>query len=288
MKKLHIAAIFILAFGIFIKADAMTLPFQNNTEREIKKVLNEHSKAMDNRDIEKLKTFYDENYRSEDGFDINDLVEMIQKTYNAYGNIKYKTSINHISAYDNWALVQISDKSYAKIFLEDNKNKDKMGVLKGTSVYNLYLKKDRNDKWKIYRDDIVMEETSLKYGIANQIDMDLVTPVMVKKDESYDISLKMDKPDDIIALGSISREEITYPPKDYPEKFRKIPQEGELERVVRANGKGLDEYAIASIGFTKISMNEEQTKARIHILGMAYILKRINVDKLGIIKANER
>ena len=89
----------------------------------------------------------------------------------------------------------------------------------------------------------------------------------------------IEKPKDLIALASISREEIVYPPTDYQEKFRKIPELGELERVVKANDKNLDEYAVASIGFSKVSLNEEQTRARIEILGIAYLMKRVNMDR---------
>ena len=123
-----------------------------------------------------------------------------------------------------------------------------------------------------------MEETSLKYGVANKIPMELITPIFIKNGSEYDLSLKMKKPDDIIALASISREEITYPPKDAIEKFRKFPEDGALERLVKANNKNLDEYAIASVGFTKVSINEEETRAKIEILGMAYILKRVNME----------
>ena len=125
-----------------------------------------------------------------------------------------------------------------------------------------------------------IEETSLKYGVANDIKMNLITPMFVKSGEEYDLSLKIEKPEDIVALASISREEITYPPLDYKEKFRKIPESGDLERLVRANDKNLDEYAVASIGFTKVSLNEKMTKAKIEVLGMAYLMKRINIDKI--------
>lgn len=291
MKKLSIIIAFLVLIGINTPSLAFEFPkFElpkfkkvDSVNKEIKTLLYEHSKAMDEQDIEKLRSFYDKDYISEDGFNLDDLIEMLEKNYAAFGSIKYKTKINNISYYDNWALVQISDESIAEFYPEGAENdKSKMGVLKGRSVYNLYLKKDKENNWKIFRDDILMEDTSLKYGVANDIDINLITPVMVKGGEHYDLSLKMNKPDDIVALGSISREEITYPPKDYPEKFRKIPQEGELERVVLANKKNLDEYAVASIGFTKISMNEELTKARVQIVGMAYLLKRVNVDKLSV------
>ena len=35
---------------------------------------------------------------------------------------------------------------------------------------------------------------------------------------------------------------------------------------------------MASIGLTKVSLNEEQTKAKIEVLGMAYLMKRVNMD----------
>ena len=174
----------------------------------------------------------------------------------------------------------MSDKTTAKIFPTEIKElkKEKMGKLEGKSVYNLYLKKENNE-WKIVCDDILMEETSLKYGLANKLNMELITPIRVQSGSEYDLSLKIDKPKDIMALASISREEIVYPPEDYQEKFRKIPEAGELERVVKANNKNLDEYAVASIGLTKVSINEEQTKAKIEVLGMAYLMKRVNMDR---------
>ena len=110
--------------------------------------------------------------------------------------------------------------------------------------------------------------------------MDLKTPPLIEKGQEYDVSLKMDKPDNIIALASIANEEIKYPTPDYQEKFRKFPSNGDLERIVRANKNNLDEYAIASVGFTKITLNEEETRARVEILGMAYLIKRINMKHI--------
>lgn len=280
MKK--IIFLFLVVFlGVNSNVLAFEISFFSKTpQSEIKTLLKEHSKAMENRDIKQIKTFYDKDYLSADGFDVDDLITMLEKTYDAYGNIKYKTKINNISAFDNWALVQMSDTSSAKVYPDkDKKNKDKVGKLDGKSSYVVYLNKT-NDGWKIVSDEILMEETSLKYGIANKIDMELVTPIFVKNGKEYDLSLKMDKPDDIVALASISREEIVYPPSDYQEKFRRMPDEGDLERLVKANNKNLDEYAIASVGFTKVSVNEEELKARIEVLGMAYIMKRINMERI--------
>jgi len=278
MKK---AILFLLTLNIFlnIQVNAFTL-FKQTPKAQIKATIKSYNKALSNHDIKKIETFYDKNYKSTDGFNLDEVMQMFEKTYKAYKNIKYKTKITSLNVYENWALVQMSDKTSAKIYPTEIKElkKEKMGKLEGYSVYNLYLKKE-NNAWKIVSDDVLMEETSLKYGIANKIDMDLISPLLVKSDEEYDLSLKIEKPKDIVALASISREEITYPPKDYDEKFRKIPEYGELERIVRSNNKNIDEYAIASIGLTKVSVNEEQTRAKIQILGMAYLMKRVNIHQ---------
>ena len=275
MKK-----IIIILSILFITTPTYSFELFNSSKIEIKNTLKKYNKALAQHDIKKIKTFYDESYKSMDGFDLNEMEQMLEKTYSAYGNIKYKTKINSININDDWALVQMSDKTTANIYPTEIKEikKEKMGKLNGSSVYNLYLKKE-NSSWKIICDDVLMEETSLKYGLANKINMDLITPIRVKSGQDYDLSLKINKPKDVLALASISREEIVYPPSDYQEKFRKIPEFGELERIVKANNKNLDEYAIASIGLTKVSMNEAQTKAKIEVLGMAYLMKRVNMDR---------
>jgi len=280
MRKLFLIGA-ILTISLFGQAMALNINLPDkSSESEIKALLKQHNKIMQKHKYKEIKTFYDENYKSSDGFTLDDLTTMLQKAHENYGDIKYKTKINNITAFDNWALVQMSDKSIAKIYPDEKKkNKDKMGVLEGTSSYVVYLK--NTDKgWKIIYDEVLAEETSLKYGIANKINMDLITPAFVHNGEEYDLSLKMNKPDDIIALASISREEISYPPVDAQEKFRKMPSEGELERLVKANNKNLDEYAIASVGFTRVSFNEKEAKARIEVLGMAYIMKRVNNEPL--------
>lgn len=289
MKKLVSSFFAILILSANCPMYAFDFDFfnKNNPQKEIKKVLKKHNKAMADHDVNLVQSYYDENYKSADGFNLDDMKTMLEKTHQAYTNIKYKTKINNITAYDNWALAQMSDETYAKVYLDkDKKNKEKAGTLRGKSSYLVYFQKEK-DKWKIVADEILMEETSLKYGVANKIDMELETPIFIENNENYDISLKMpNKPDDIIALASISREEITYPPADYNEKFRKIPETGDLERYVKANNKNLNEYALASVGFTKVSINEEITKAKIEILGIAYIMKRINMNRNKTVNAS--
>ena len=279
MKKIFIIFIF---FNLFVTS-AFAFDFNSN-KIEIRSMLKQYNKALDSHDIEKVKTYFDEEYKSSDGFGLDEMVSMLQKTYDAYENIKYSSKITSINAYDNWALVQISDKTNAKLYPTQNKKikNKKMGELEGTSVSNIYLKKVNND-WKIVYDEILMEETSLKYGIARKININLITPMNLKNGQEYDLSLQIDKPKNVFALASISREEISYPPSDCSEKYRALPQGGELQRVVKANNKNLDEYAIASVGFTKVLTNKEKTNIQIKVLGIAYVMKRINMN---LIKRN--
>ena len=273
MKKL------IITFVLIIFSTLSSNAFELNNYQQVKLTLREYNKALSGQDIEKVKSFYDENYKSADGFTLDELMQMLEKTYSAYGKMKQKTKINNITAYDNYAIVQLKDKTHACVYPDKNKTKGKEGILDGESLYSLYFKKS-GDKWKIFYDEIISETTSLKYGVANKIPMGIVTPALITNNEKYDLSLKMKKPDDIIALASISNEEIEYPTPDYKEKFRKFPSEGELQRVVKANNKNKNEYAVASVGFTRVSMNKEETKARIEIIGIAYLMKRINMIQL--------
>lgn len=276
MKKIFLF-IFILNL-CFLPSHAFDF-FNKTPNAQIKTTIKKYNKALSSHDVKEVKTFYADDYKSMDGFSLDEVSQMLEKTYEAYKNIKYKTKIISINANDEWALVQLKDKTSAKIYPTEIKElkKEKMGKLSGKSIYNIYLK-NKNGSWKITSDEVLIEETSLKYGIANKLDMDLISPLKVKSGQEYDVSLKIDKPKDITALASITREEIAYPPADYQEKFRKIPEIGELERVVKANSKNLNEYAIASIGLTKVTINEAQTKARIEVLGMAYLMKRVNLD----------
>lgn len=272
--------ILLALFGLFFNvSSSYGFGFVDKNQKEVKLFLKNHSRAMKSQNLEEIKTFYDENYKSSDGFNLKELLEMLDKTNKTYAGIKYKTKIGKIDAKENTASANMSDLTYATVYPNNNKKyKDKTGELKGKSNYIVNLKKE-NGSWKIVSDSVLEEETSLKYGIAKKINMDLITPASIKKGEEYDLSLTMNKPLNIVALASLTREEISYPPKDYQEKYRRIPDSNTLERLVRANEKNLDEYAIASVGFTKVSINEQINKARIEVLGIAYVMKRINMDK---------
>lgn len=282
-----------LTLSIFLSLTSFAYPIDcllNPSKKQAISIVKKYDKALKKKDINKALSFYDKDFKSADGFSIDDVKILINKTYEAFPNLKYKTKINDVSIEDNIVMIKISDITKAKIYPEIDKNvnkklakkikKEKAGNLLGKSDYIMYLKKTNG--YKIISDKTLMEETSLKYGLANKIDMKLTTPEFLKKGELYDISLDINKPDDITAMAAINREEIKFPNVDYPEKYRKFPDYGPLERLVKANNENYDEYATASIGLTKVSINENQTKARIEIVGMAYLMKRVNMEPASI------
>ncbi len=290
MKKITLVFILLFLF-LFIPANAVEL----NNNLQIRILLRDYDKALKKQDIDKIKDFYTENYRDSDGFTLEESIQMFEKMYNAYDKVKQKTKINSITSFDNYIIVQLTDTTNAlvspqKELFDKNKKKsirqtirekriikERQGKLESTSIYSLYFKKI-DGKWKIFYDDITAETTSLKYGVAKNVDMQLTAPAFTKEGENYDLSLKIgEKSDDLFAVASLNNEEILFPAPEYKEKYRKLSSQGNLERVVKANNNKKNECAVASIGFTQVSLNEAQTKARIEMVGMALLMKRVNI-----------
>lgn len=248
-----------------------------NSKSEVETFISNHNKALKSHDLSALRTYYDEDFVSVDGVALDDMLKMLQSTAKTFDNMNYSIKSTILDENDLVATVYMKEKTKAKI--KPTRPGDKKGVLDGTSNYIVYLKKD-DGKWKIVQDKILSEETSIKYGLARKSNIELDTPAYIKSGENYDISLKIDNLKNTFALGSISKEEISFPAKDYKEKFRRFSPEGELERVVQANTNNKNEYAMASVGFTRVTIdeiNKEQARARIRILGVAYIIKRMNL-----------
>ena len=109
MKKI-ILAIFILNLFAFSQANAFQL-FKQSPKDQIKATIKAYNKSLSNHDIEKIKTFYNKDYKSTDGFNLDEVVKMLEKTYEAYKNIKYKTKITSIDVNENWALIQMKDET---------------------------------------------------------------------------------------------------------------------------------------------------------------------------------
>lgn len=280
MKKLFVIfAIFVLSLTSANAADNSDKALIKRTLTELNKVSNEHNP-------DKIKTFYSKDYISHDGFSYDAFVVSIKETFKTYPDISYKIKIKSIDVLGDYAAVEILDsaqstKQTSTQAIINNKpvlDQKLDGIMESKSHYVSYLKKT-GGKWLIYSDNVITEETSIKYGRAKDIDMEITSPPVAQNGGEYCISLNIqNKPKDVIVLASLSREEIKYPPALPGDIFRKVPSDGTLERVVSANKNGLNEYSLASIGLTEISLNEERTAINYQMSGIAFLIKRVNIN----------
>ena len=258
---------------------------EKTDKAQIRELFSNLNKYSNEHNTEAIKKFYSKDYISYDGFNFDAFFASVDETFKIYPDISYKSKIKSINIIGNWAAVELidittSEKQAATQAIINNKpvmDRKIEGTMESLCHYVTYLRKT-GGKWQIYSDNIITEETAIKYGKAAEIDMNILSPLVVKGGEEYCISLNIkDKPKGALGLASLSREEIKYPPAAPVDKFRKIPSDGTLERVVIANKKGINEYSMASVGITEISLNEEKTAINYEMAGVAFLMKRVNV-----------
>lgn len=293
MKKIFIIFAFIMfaTTGAFAAENTVLYKTHNvfgqqkTDKAQIRELFKNLNKYSNEHNADAIKKFYSKDYISYDGFDYNAFFASVDETFKSYPDISYKSKIKSINVVGNQASVELidtttSEKQAATQAIINNSpvlNKEITGRMESRCHYVTYLRKNAGE-WQIYSDNIITEETSIKYGKAFDIDMDISSPMIAKEGEEYCISLNVkNKPEGALILASLSREEIKYPPSAPVDKFKKIPSDGTLERVVTANKKGMNEYSMASIGITEISLNEEKTAINYEMSGVAFLMKRVNI-----------
>ena len=83
MKKI---AILFLAVIFLSSTPSYSFEFKKLTkeEKEVKSLLKEHNKALYKKDLETLSTFYHESYKNEDGYNLSEMIAMIEKATKAF------------------------------------------------------------------------------------------------------------------------------------------------------------------------------------------------------------
>ena len=242
--------------------------------KTIKNIMKVQNKYADAYDYDKLSGLYADNFKSSDGFDKDVYFKLIKETWESYPDISYTTDVKNIDIKDDKAVVGVYETSLATTTqVEDGVAI--FGELHSYSNGNYYLTK-KDGKWLIDAETIQDEKSVLKYGDLRYVDLDLKSPYKVKAGEYYTASLTVDAPDDAVVIASICKDNISYPQQKADDIFKKLPEDNLLERMFLANKDGKNEYNVASVAMSKMSIVNGSPS--LYIAGIAFIMTRVNVE----------
>ena len=245
-----------------------------NTISQIKEVFELQDKYTNSHNLDKLSELYSENFVNTDGFGKKVYFELIKNTWETYSDIIYGTVVRDIQVNGDYATVQTFETALATTH-EQSETLDAFGELRSSANSIYYLQKFGN-KWLITAEQILNEESQLKYGDARFIKMDLKAPNMVSAGQEYSASLDIELGEDESAIASIENQEIIHQIGKPKEIFRQLGENNELERLFKANKKNINEYATASIGIAK-TVPYDETRSRVYVSGIAFLMSRVNV-----------
>lgn len=240
----------------------------------VRRALCTHLKYANLYNLDELKRLYADNYINADGLNKELYFDLIKKTWESYPDIKYKIDIKNITINENFAIAQVDETAIATTNSKSGIISEK-GLLESISSSVYYFEKINNE-WLITSDNIIFEKTFLRYGSAKMMKVDLTAPSHILANTPYTATLDIEPPKDSLIIASIGRENITYPQTVAEEVFRKLPDDGILERVFKANDKNINEYAVASFGVTKAEL-KNGTEIKIYVTGLGFVMSRISV-----------
>lgn len=247
---------------------------KKSTYNDIKNVIDQQSVYTNKYDLKGLATLYAKDFVNSDGFNKDVYFKLIEETWKTYPDITYKTEIKNIEFSDNYATVFTNEVAIATS-QEEIGDLTAIGELYSTSQCVYYLEK-QGTKWLINSEKIIEETSTLKYGDARYINIELNAPKQIGANKDYTTTLKVDAPKDSVVIASINKENIVYPQTKSDDAFRKMPDDNILERVFLSNKDNVNEYAVASIGITRAE-NYTDNQIRVYMGGLAFIMTRINV-----------
>lgn len=256
------------------KAGIEKTSVHENSAKEIRRLFALQDKYTNSYEYENLFNIYSDDFINSDGYDKNLYFKLIKETWETYPDITYKTVIEKLEVNGSFAYVETNETAFA-VAEEDSEEISAAGELYSKARCIYYLKKE-NGKWLISGEDILEEHSSLKFGDARFIKMELNAPNYVAAGSHYASELKVDMPEDQIVIASISRENITQPAVRAAEKYRKLPPEQRIERLFTANTDNVNEYNIASVGVTKTEPVDDEN-VKVYMNGLAFLMTRVKV-----------
>ncbi|MDD3593074.1 MAG: hypothetical protein PHX18_00430 [Candidatus Gastranaerophilales bacterium] len=254
----------------------LTFSINDVRKQEITKVINEIETYSNAKNQKALSKLYSEDYANDDGFNKEELLVVIKKTYDAYNDLKFEIKIDDIIVNNNYAAVVLTEKITGK-------TKQNSEIITEQGHLNVYIKeviylKKINASWAVYYEDVLIEKSGLAYGAAKKICADITAPLKVASDSDYTASLIIDIPSNTAALASINNEPITPDLKTGKEIFRQVPLNNSvLERVMKANKKGQNEMVIASVGLTQLVEEASSKQTKIKLGGLLILMEKVDV-----------
>jgi hypothetical protein len=282
MKKISVLLILALLCGFNVQTACQAGVLQNHkakvaqnklnktTRNELKSIIELQTEIANKHDLDGLKKLYSKDFINSDGFNFDIYMQMVEDTWQTYPDIAYKTQIHSVDFSDNYATVLVTEIAVAAP-KEQVGDYETIGELYSISKC-LYTLEKHGSSWLINSEKMLEETSTLKYGSARYVDIELNTPKQIGANKYYTTTLKTNIPQDYAIVASISKENITYPQVAKSEEaFRRIEEDNILERVFLSNKDNVNEYAIASVGITNIRNNE------VFMSGLAFIMTRVNV-----------
>ena len=279
MKKILTTLSILLLINPVYAFDFQSYIAEYKAENEVKSVKRFLEKQADYANRSNFKKFistYDEEYVSADGFDKKVFSEMIKDIWSSYKDVDYDINIKKITVEDGKAVAELIETSYAKLSMTDAYK----GELKSESDIIYYLERDNKGTWKITKDEVLSESTSMLYGAAKGMDIKLIVPEYITPNTDYLATLEFTPPSETFAIASLAADKVEFPQKPTKEVFRPLPDDNILERFFTSNNGDANEYVVASIGLTKTSVDDLSLKFK--LTGFGYAIKRVNVVEKNV------
>ena len=283
MKKLLTLTLVALTLCVSINsasaADKKTFNFtKQKTEKgyvsslySVAKFFGEYEYAANNYNHNTFLSVYSKDYISSDGFNYDIMSRLVKDTWKTYPGIKYHVKVNSVNFYNNLAVADVTEtaKGYAKV---ENENVAEFV----STMQSIYYLKPNGNSWIITSDYTTKENIILSWGDAKFAKIKFDVPNQLKAGQEYTATLSVNQPSGVLSIGSITADKITYPQTPSKEIYRKFSSDGKLERIMKTNTENTNEYVVATVGFTRPKVDDNQN-LDINLTGYACLMERINV-----------
>ena len=239
---------------------------QRQDIKQIKKLLETHNNFANRHDLKNLSTLYTDTYVNNDGFDKKVYFKSIEATWQACKDLTYTTDIIDIEITGDYANVNVIETAIGTV-TDTIESMPVTGEIHSISTGIYHLVKI-NGNWFISGETALSDESSLLYGDARFMNIEILAPAQVSSGETYTSTVKVDTDEKTFIMGSIDHDPITYPAGSPKNELRAMPQSQILERVLKANTNNLNEYTIASLAISKAKQTNEKN-FQIYVAGLA-------------------